>query len=246
MGAFVSEKAIIGKGVVFGENAVVEDAAEIGDGVELGHNAVVHAGTRIGAGTRVAPGAVLGCPPRPPKSSYAPHREDLPPLRIGENCTIGAGAVVYAGTLIGSESTIADLASVREKCEIGDRVVVGRGVCIENDVTVGSRTKIQSNAYITAYCILEDDVFIAPCVVTTNDNYMGRTEKQYDMKGARVKRGARVGGNSILLPGVVVGEEAFVAAGSIVTKDVPPRTVVKGVPARYYRDVPEEELLENQ
>ncbi len=246
MAAHVSEKAVIGKGVIFGENVVVEEGAELEDGVVLGHNVVIHAGTRVGAGTKVAPGAVLGCPPRPPKASSAPRREDLPPLIIGEECTIGACAVVYAGTFVGRESTIADLASVREKCEIGERVVIGRGVCVENDVKVGSRTKIQSNAYVTAYCILEDDVFIAPCVVTTNDNYMGRTEKQYDMKGARVKRGARVGGNSILLPGVVIGEEAFVAAGSVVTRDVSPRTVVKGIPAKYFREVPEEELLEKR
>ena len=78
---------------------------------------------------------------------------------------------------------------------------------------------------MTAYCELEDDVFIAPCVVTTNDNFMGRTERRHAlMKGAVVRRGARIGGAAILLPGVEIGEDAFVGAGAIVLRDVPPRT----------------------
>jgi acetyltransferase-like isoleucine patch superfamily enzyme len=106
-------------------------------------------------------------------------------------------------------------------------------------------TKIQANAYITAHSTLEDNVFIAPCVVTTNDNFMGRTEKRHELtKGATIRRGARVGGGAVLLPGIEVGEEAFVGAGAVVTKDVAPRSVVVGNPARVIRDVPDEELLE--
>ncbi|HWG57238.1 MAG TPA: acyltransferase, partial [Gaiellaceae bacterium] len=130
---------------------------------------------------------------------------------------------------------------------IGDDVVVGRGSLVENDTTIGARTKIQAEAYVTAYSTVEEDVFIAPCVVTTNDNFMGRTEKRLAlMKGPTIRRGARVGGGAILCPGIEVGEEAFVGAGSVVTKDVPPRKLVVGNPARVLRDVPDDELLENQ
>jgi acetyltransferase-like isoleucine patch superfamily enzyme len=115
---------------------------------------------------------------------------------------------------------------------------------VENDTTIGSGTRIQAEAYVTAYSTVEEDVFIAPCVVTTNDNFMGRTEKRKAlMKGPTIRRGARVGGGAILCPGVEIGEEAFVGAGAVVTKDVPPRKVVVGSPARVLRDVPEEELL---
>ena len=90
-------------------------------------------------------------------------------------------------------------------------------------------------------------MFIAPCVVTTNDNFMGRTEKRKAlMKGPTIRRGTRVGGGAILCPGVEIGEEAFVGAGAVVTKDVPPRKLVVGSPARVLRDVPDEELLENE
>jgi acetyltransferase-like isoleucine patch superfamily enzyme len=121
------------------------------------------------------------------------------------------------------------------------------GSLIENDTSVGALTKIQADAYITAYSTLEENVFIAPCVVTTNDNFMGRTEKRRELvKGPTIRRGARVGGGAVLLPAVEIGEEAFVGAGAVVTKDVPPRKLVVGSPARVLREVSAEELLENQ
>ena len=143
---------------------------------------------------------------------------------------------------------VGDLATVRERCTIGDDVVIGRGVCVENDNDDRRRApRSRPNAYITAHCVLEEDVFIAPCVVTTNDNFMGRTEARHDLtRGATIRRGARVGGAATLLPGVEIGEEAFVGAGALVLRDVPPRMVVVGAPARVLRDVPADELLENQ
>jgi acetyltransferase-like isoleucine patch superfamily enzyme len=139
---------------------------------------------------------------------------------------------------------VGDQACVRERVHVGDDVVIGRGSLIENDTTVGAMTKIQADAYITAYSTLEEHVFIAPRVVTTNDNFMGRTERRHELtKGPTIRRGARVGGGAILLPGVEVGEEAFVGAGAVVTKDVPARKLVVGSPARVVRDVPEDELL---
>jgi acetyltransferase-like isoleucine patch superfamily enzyme len=240
----ISDSAKVPQSVVLGHNVVLEDNVDLGEGVEIGHNVVIHAGTKIGANTIIGDGAVIGKQPRPPKTSTLKYGEPFKPLVMGEGCTVGSGAVIYAGTSIGNNSMVADLASVREKCEIGDFTLIGRGVCVENGTTIGNRTKVQSNSYITAYVVLEDNVFIAPCVTTTNDNFMGRTEERFKyIKGAHVKRGARVGGNAILLPGIVIGEEAFIAAGSVVTKDVPPAKLVMGVPAKVIRDVPKEEML---
>src|SRR5439155_2346101 len=116
---------------------------------------------------------------------------------------------------------------------------------IENDTTIGALTKVQADAYITAYSTLEEEVFIAPRVVTTNDDFMGRTERRHEqIKGPTIRRGARVGGGAVLCPGIEIGEEAFVGAGAVVTKDVLPRTVVVGNPARVIREVPADELLD--
>src|SRR4051794_25837919 len=206
-------------------------------------SAIVYPGTVLGEGVKVLEGAVVGKQPTLSPRSTA-RREDLPPATLGARTIVSTGAIVFAGTSIGERVIVGDQACIRERVTIGDDVVVGRGSLVENDTTIGDLTKIQADAYITAYSTLEDNVFIAPCVVTTNDNFMGRTEKRHDLiKGPTIRRGARVGGGAILCPGVEIGEEAFVGAGAVVTKDVPPRKIVVGNPARVLREVPAEELL---
>jgi acetyltransferase-like isoleucine patch superfamily enzyme len=210
---------------------------------EIAETAIVYPGTVVGAGCRILDYAVVGKQPTLSARSTAT-REELPPLELGAGTIVSTGAVVFAGTTLGERVIVGDQACVRERCELGDDVVVGRGSLVENDTTVGARTTIQAEAYVTAYSTLEDDVFIAPCVVTTNDNFMGRTERRHELRrGPTIRRGARIGGAAILLPGIEVGAEAFVGAGAVVLRDVPARAVVVGNPARQIREVPDEELL---
>ena len=213
---------------------------------EIHPTATVYPGTILGEGVKVLENAVIGKQPSLSPRSTA-KREPLPPTEIGDGTIVSTGAVVFAGSRIGARVVLGDQSCVRERVQVGDDVVLGRGSLIENDTTVGARTKIQAEAYITAYSLLEDDVFIAPCVVTTNDNFMGRTERRHEqIKGPTIRRGARIGGGAIICPAVEVGEEAFVGAGAVVTKDVPARMLVVGNPARVIRAVHEDELLENQ
>ena len=207
-------------------------------------SAIVYPGTVLGVGVRVLENAVVGKQPTLSPRSTA-KREALPPTVIGAGTVVSTGAIVFAGTTIGDRVVLGDQSCVRERVRVGDDVVVGRGSLIENDTTIGDMTKIQANAYITAYSTLEEHVFIAPCVVTTNDNWMGRTELRFgNIKGPTIRRGARIGGGAVLCPGIEVGEDAFVGAGAVVTKDVPARKVVVGSPARILRDVPDDELLD--
>jgi acetyltransferase-like isoleucine patch superfamily enzyme len=210
---------------------------------EIHPTAIVHPGTVLGEGVRVLEHAVVGKQPVLSPRSTA-KREDLPPAEIGDGTIVSTGAIVFAGTRIGARVIVGDQACVRERVTLGDDVVIGRGSLVENDTTVGAMTKIQADAYITAYSTLEDHVFVAPCVVTTNDNFMGRTERRHELiKGPTIRRGARIGGGAILCPGVEIGEEAFVGAGAVVTRDVPARTIVYGNPAAVRGDVPGDELL---
>src|SRR5882724_820495 len=210
---------------------------------EIHPTATVHPGTVLGEGVRVLENAVVGKQPAlGPKSTAK--RGSLPPAEIGDGTVVSTGAIVFAGAKIGAACIIGDQSCVRERVTIADDVVVGRGSLVENDTTIGRGTRIQADAYVTAYSTLEEDVFVAPCVVTTNDNFMGRTEQRKElMKGPTIRRGARIGGGAIICPGLEIGEEAFVGAGAVVTKNVPPRKIVVGNPARVLRDVPEEELL---
>jgi acetyltransferase-like isoleucine patch superfamily enzyme len=209
-------------------------------------SAIVHEGTVLGDGVKILEYAVVGKQPSLSPRSTA-KREPQPPTVIGDGTIVSTGAIVFAGSRIGARVILGDQSCVRERVTIGDDVVVGRGSLVENDTTIGARTKIQAEAYITAYCQLEEDVFVAPCVVTTNDNFMGRTERRHELvKGPTIRRGARIGGGAILCPAVEIGEDAFVGAGAVVTKDVPARKLVVGSPARVLREVEGEELLENQ
>jgi acetyltransferase-like isoleucine patch superfamily enzyme len=211
---------------------------------EIHPSAIVYPGTVLGDGVKVLEYAVVGKQPTLSPRSTA-KREPLPPAELGDGTVVSTGAVVFAGTRIGARVIVGDQACVRERVRIGDDVVVGRGSLVENDTTIGALTKIQAGAYITAYSTLEDNVFIAPCVVTTNDNFMGRTERRHELiAGPTIRRGARVGGGAVLCPGIEIGEEAFVGAGAVVTKDVPPRKLVVGNPARVIREVAAEELLD--
>jgi acetyltransferase-like isoleucine patch superfamily enzyme len=209
----------------------------------IADTAIVYPGTVVGEGVQIHDYAVVGKQPAlSPRSTAA--REELPPLALGPGTIVSTGAVVFAGTRIGARVIVGDQACVRERCEVGDDAVIGRGALVENDTTIGALTKIQAEAYITAYSTLEEEVFIAPCVITTNDNFMGRTEKRHALRqGPTIRRGARIGGGAVLLPGIEIGEEAFVGAGAVVLSDVPPRAVVVGNPARQIREVPDDELL---
>jgi UDP-2-acetamido-3-amino-2,3-dideoxy-glucuronate N-acetyltransferase len=130
---------------------------------------------------------------------------------------------------------------------VGDRTIVGRGVTVENHCEIGRYCKLESECYITAYSKLGDRVFVAPGVSTSNDNFIGRTKERFKhFKGVTVERGGRIGTGAVILPGKTVGADALVAAGAVLTTDAPARKVVLGCPAKPIRDVPEEQLLENQ
>lgn len=244
---YIDPSVKISDGVEIGYFTVIEKDVMLGKGTIIGNNVTIWAGTMIGDDVQIGDGCVIGKQPKPSKTSTVKYDNVLPPLIICNSVTVGANAVLYAGTQIGDNSLVADLASVREKCIVGNYVVIGRGVAVENSTTIGDYTKIQTGAYITAYMNIEDHVFVAPMVTFTNDNFMGRTEKRFQyIKGATVRRGSRIGGGAIVLPGIDIAEETFVAAGALVTKNTEERKVVMGFPAKEIRGVPDKELVENQ
>ncbi len=247
MSNFISDKAKLGKDITLAKNIIIEDNIIIGDNCRIGYNVVIREGTIIGDNVRIDDNTIIGKYPMRATLSIFKEEKNHSPTNIGNNCLIGANTIIYIGSNILNNVLIADLASIRENTSIGEYTIVGRGVTIENYVNIGKRCKLESECYITAYSELEDYVFIAPGVMTSNDNFLGRTEERFKhFKGITVKKGGRIGANAVILPGKIIGEDAVVAAGSVVTKDVPPRKIVMGSPARVIRDVPEEQLIENQ
>ncbi len=215
---------------------------QVGEDVSFGAYVVVHHGTRIGDGCTIEDHVVLG--KRPRLSSRSAALGDAGALELGERVTVCAGAVVLAGATVGEGAILGDQSFVRERSSVGAGSVIGRGSVVDNDVHVGSRVRVQTDVYLTAFTVVEDDVFLGPGAITTNDDTMGRHPPGSELRGAILRRACRIGGGAVLTPGVEIGEEAFVAAGAVVTADVPPRAVAIGIPARVVREVGEEDLLE--
>jgi UDP-2-acetamido-3-amino-2,3-dideoxy-glucuronate N-acetyltransferase len=243
----IAANAILGPGTELGQFVVIEQDVQIGSNCRIGHHVVIHAGTIIGDNVRIDAHTVLGKQPLRSKRSIFKDEKALPAAKIGQNCMFGAQVVVYAGCEIGASALVADGAAVRENVTVGEFTIIGRNATVENFCSIGKKCKLETNCYITAYSEVGDYCFIAPGVHTTNDNFLGRTQERFKhFKGVTIKKGGRIGGGAVILPGKVIGEDAVVAAGAVVTRDVAPRTIVVGSPAKYFRDVPKEQLLEEQ
>jgi acetyltransferase-like isoleucine patch superfamily enzyme len=241
--ATVYPEAIVEEDAVIEAGAVIHDGVRIGARSRIGSGSVVHAGVQLGPDCLIEDLVVLGKRPRLRPGSSAAGRE-LGSLVLAAEVTVCCGAVVYAGSRIGEGAIIGDQTQIRERASIGPRSVVGRGSCVDFDVEVGSRVLIQTGVYVTGNSVVEDDVFLGPGVVTTNDHTMGRHAPGERIPGPVFRRACRVGGGVVVLPGIEIGEEAFVAAAAVVTRDVAPRQVVMGTPARVIREVGEEDLFE--
>ncbi len=242
-GAWVSAQAEVEDGVALAPGAVVHPGVTIASGSVIGAAAVVHERTRIAEDCVIEDHAVLGKRPRlrPGSSAAASTVDDL---ELGPGVTVCCGAVVYAGSVIDERAIVGDQAQIRERARIGAHSVVGRASTVDFDARIGERVLIQTGVYLTGGSVVEDDVFVGPGVQTTNDDTMGRHRAREPLRGPVLRRACRLGGGVVLVPGVEIGEEAFVAAGALVTRDVGPREVAMGVPARVVRQVEEADLLE--
>jgi acetyltransferase-like isoleucine patch superfamily enzyme len=166
------------------------------------------------------------------------YQEHCEKARIGRNCVVRAFSVIYADVMVGDHVKTGHHVVVREHTIIGNQVVIGSGAILEDNIRIGDRVKIESNVYIPSHTTIGSDVFIGPSVVMTNDKYPQRRRDEYEPAGPHVQDSVSIGANATLLPGVVIGEGSFIAAGAVVTKNVPPWSLVKGNPGKV-QDLPE-------
>jgi len=196
----------------------------------------------IGKDCYIAENVVIGHPGKDEKELLLAGREDeVDGAVIGDECTLRDYGIIYSKAILGNRVQTGHHYLVRENTTIGDGSLVGTGVTIDDRCSIGNDVSIQSGVYIPTGTIIEDHVFLGPRAVLTNDRYMGRTDDWFSP--VVIKRGARLGANCVILPGVTIGEEAVIGSGAIVTKDVAPFSVVVGNPARKIGEVPEEHRL---
>ena len=239
----ISQLALVEKKRLLGNGTYVEAGARLfGDvrtarGVYIDANAILYGPLRIGNHTYIGPNSVVGFPTasklNPPGESHRAGRREL--TVIGDHCTVRSGVAIYSGVTVGNVVSFGHNVLAREKVRIGAHSKLGTNVVVDGSTSIGNRVSVQTGVYICTYSTVEDSVFLGPCCVFTNDRYAA--QKPFKLIGPTVKKGASIGANALLFPGITVGEGAIVGSQAMVNVDVPPRTMFAGIPAKKIRDL---------
>ncbi len=198
---------------------------------------LVEIGSHVFLGERVT----IGFPSQPQIIEFQGEKGEPPwqssnPTKIGDNCIIRSGSVIYASSQLGNNVRLGHNVLIREEVKIGHDSLVGTGVVIDGKSSIGKNVSIQTSVYIPWNTLIEDHVFLGPKCILTNDKYVMRTD--YELRGPIIRKGVSVGAGAVILPSIEIGAESVIGAGAVVTKDVPPKTIVYGVPARAHGTVP--------
>lgn len=237
----IGEFSIVRDLVEIGHNTTIHPHVTINSRVVIGNNVVIHpnvvisSDVVIGNDVEIFPGTVIG---KIPKGAGATARsiDYISKVLVGDECALGPNAVIFYDVEIGNNTLIGDGASLREQVRVGHHCIISRYVTINYNTSIGNNTRIMDLTHITGNGRIGDNVFISVLVSTTNDNVVtNRVYSEETIKGPIIEHGATVGASASLLPNVIIGENAFVAAGSVVTKNVEPNSMVMGIPARFVR-----------
>lgn len=185
----------------------------------------IYANVALGEGSSVEDFCIVGTPPRGKKDGELA-------TTVGAGAVIRSHTVIYAGNAIGRNFQTGNKVNIRESNRIGNDVSVGTLSVIEHHVEIGDNVRIHTQAFIPEFSVLEEGCWIGPNVVLTNAKYPLSPGVKDQLVGPVIRKGAKIGANATILPGVVVGENALVGAGAVVAKDVPAGAVVVGNPAR--------------
>jgi acetyltransferase-like isoleucine patch superfamily enzyme len=233
----VVETTLIGNNVQIAEFSIVREGAVLGDNVVIHPHVIIEPGVIIGNEVEIFPGTYIGKAPKGAGATARPIKFEAK-VEIGNHCVIGPHAVIFYDVSVGNNTLIGDGASLREGVQVGNHCLLSRHVTVNYNSKIGDHTRIMDLTHITGNCEIGKNVFVSVLVSTTNDNVViTREYEEEQITGPCVQNGASIGAGACLLPGVVVGEGAFVGANAVVTKDVQPYDLVMGIPARTIRSL---------
>ena len=236
--ALVERRDLLGANTRVQPGARIEGEVKAGEGVLVDTNAIILGPVNIGDGTYIGSNCVIGHPAASELEELR-HTHRIISKRqtvIGKDCVIRSGTTIYSAVKVGDDTVFGHNVMLREEVVVGDGTKLGTNVVVDGKSSIGSNVSIQTGVYICTYSTVEDSVFLGPCCVFANDKYV--CQKEFKLAGPIVKKGASIGANAILFPGIVVGEGAIVGSQAMVNRDVPPRSIYAGLPARKIRDVP--------
>lgn len=235
----------IGDGVTVEEFCVIRKNVRIGKGVHIYPHVVISEGCTLGENTRIYPGTFIGkVPDGAGALARTPHFSKN--ISIGSNSALGPNAVIYYDVKIGDNTLVGDGASIREQCQIGSFDIISRYVTVNYNTTIGDNVKIMDGTHITGNAKIGKNIFIGMLVSTANDNNL--TERRYSENdvGPFIKDGTTIGEGASILPGLILGYNCLIGAGSVVTKDVPDGAVVMGVPAKIVKYIDKARVTSNK
>lgn len=243
--AKVHPTAIVGKGVSLEEgchiaaHSVLQGGVKVGIGSFIAENVTIQGSVSLGKHCYVGQNSVLGFPTRDSitrilKGSEA--SEVISPIQIGDDVSIRTNCTIYEDVTLASKVRFGHNVMVREDVTVGAGTLLGTNSVIDGHCKIGSNVSIQSGVYVCTYTEIEDFVFMGPNCVMTNDKYV--MQSPYKLKGPILRRGVSVGANALIMPGVEVGAGSVIGSGAVVTKKVPRRVIVLGVPGRIWKNVP--------
>ena len=241
-GAWVDKDVSLGEGCIVGQGASLLGLVQVGARTRIEPKTVVYGPVSIGPDSFIGPNVVLGFPPRAELTdSVAKGRniQDAPSggqLTIGRDCVVRSGTCIYSDVSIGDSVSFGHNVMVREKVRIGNHTLIGTSVVIDGSCEIGEQVSIQTGGYLPTNSRIEDSVFLGPHVVLTNDKYV--MQKKTKLVGPTVRKGASIGANSLLMPAIEIGEGSVIGAHSLVMRNIPPRSVFAGIPAKRLKKVP--------
>jgi len=241
---------VLGRGTYVERGARLFGDVQTGEGVYIDANAVLYGPIKIGRHSYIGPNCVIGFIGFPATDELnqptQSHKTKKKPTLLGEKCIVRSGTTIYSNVIVGNDVSFGHNVLVRENVTIGAGTKVGTNTVVDGSTTIGSHVSFQTGVYVCTYSTIEDGVFLGPCCVFTNDKFV--SQKPYKLIGPTVRKGASIGANALLFPGVAVGEGAVVGSQAMVNVDIPPRTIFVGIPARKIRDLPDDwhsSLLQN-
>jgi len=236
--AFVERRDLLGANNRVRSGTRIEGEVKTGEGVLVDSNAIILGPVNIGDRTYIGSNCVIGHPNVPEMTELRRTHQIMSKAQtvIGRNCVIRSGTTIYSAVKVGDDVIFGHNVMLREEVVIGDGTKLGTNVVVDGKSTIGSNVSVQTGVYICTYSTVEDGVFLGPCCVFANDKYV--CQKEVKLVGPTVKKGASIGANAILFPGIIVGEGAVVGSQAMVNVDVPSRCIYAGLPAKKIGDVP--------